>query len=86
MDPDDPNNRIWSITLKHFLEYSASITNSEDAIYNLRTSDAQQPTSHLQVIDIPHENVTLSECWNFLDIPLTSDLDLRMSSVSLPFL
>ena len=84
MDPDDPNNRILSITLKHFLDYSSSITNSEEAIYNLRTPDAQQSLSHLQVVDIPHDNVALKECWNFLDIPLsTSEVDPRMRYVSL---
>ena len=83
MDPEDPNNRILSITLKHFLEYSASITNSEDAIYDLRTPDAEQPMSHLQVVDIPHENVALKECSNFLDIPLpTSGVDPKMRCVS----
>ena len=83
MDPDDPNSRILSINLKHFLEYSAQITNSEDAIYNLRTSDAQASMSHLQVVDVPHENVNLRECWNFLDIPLsTSEMDPKMRCVS----
>ena len=83
MDPDDPNNRILSITLKHFLDYSASITNSEDAIYNLRTPDDQQPLSHLQVVDVPHQNVALKECWNFLDIPLsTSGADPKIRCVS----
>ena len=86
MDPNKPMSRMWSIRLKPFLDYCKSASGSEDTIFHLRTVDDHEHLRHLQVVDIPHENVTLSECWNFLDIPLTSDLDLRMSSVSLPFL
>ena len=86
MDPNAPMSRVLSIGLKPFLNYSKSASVSEDTIFHLRTGDDHEQLRHLQIVNIPHENVSLSECWNFLDIPLTSDLDLKMSSVSLLFL
>lgn len=78
MDPDAPNNRIRYHKLKEFLDYSKSACSSEDAIYHIRTANAHQELRHLDVVDIPHENVSLNECWNFLDIPLSTDFDPRM--------
>ena len=84
MDVDDPNNRICNIAMKDFLDYSRSISNSEDAIYHLRSPNVLQQSHHLDVVDIPHENVALNKCWNFLDIPLSTQLGPIMMRVMLP--
>ena len=78
MDPDDPNNRIRHINLKGFLDYSKTACSSEDAVYHIRTANTHQESRHLDVVDVPHENVSLNECWNFLDIPMLTDSDPRM--------
>lgn len=85
MDPRDPMNQVSSIPLKPFLDYSRSASTSEETIFDLRTADAHEHLRHLQVMDIPHDNITLGQSWNFLDIPLSVDLDFNMSSVPLLF-
>lgn len=84
MDVENPNGRICDIAMKDFLDYSRSISNSEDTIYHLRAPNILQQSHHLDIVDIPHENVALNECWNFLDIPLSTQLDPRLTCVSLP--
>lgn len=83
MNPVNPMSRVSSIPLKPFLDYSKTALPSEDAIFHLRTGDAREHLRHLQIVDVPHENVTLGQSWNFLDIPLSIDLDVNMSSVPL---
>lgn len=86
MDPAEPMNRVSSIPLKCFIDYSKSASQSEDAIFHLKTEAAHKNLRHLQVVDVPHEDVKLSQSWNFLDIPLSIDPDVNMSSVSFLFL
>lgn len=81
MDPRDPMNRVSSVPLRPFLEYCTAASTSENTIFDLRTAHDREHLRHLQIVDVPHENVNLGQAWNFLDIPLSIDLDYNMSSV-----
>lgn len=79
MDPNEPMNRVSSIPLRPFLDYSKAALPSEDTIFNLHIGDAREDLQHLQIVDVPHEDVKLGQSWNYLDIPLSTELDVTMS-------
>lgn len=72
-------NRVSSVPLKPFLDYSKNAIPSEDTIFNLHIADAHERLQHLQIVDVPHKDVKLSQCWNYLDIPLSSEIDVNLS-------
>lgn len=85
MDPHDPMNWVSMIPLKPFLEYCRSAAISEETIFNLCTAHTPGQLRHLQIVNVPHDNIQLAQAWNFLDIPLSIDLDYNMSFVPLFF-
>lgn len=84
MDAKNPTNRMSRQRLKMFLEYCRKASNFEEAIFNLRTdgtANKEPQMCHLDVVSIPHDGFSSAQCWNFLDIPMLSDGDLRMTLV-----